>query len=89
MRIADTASGDEVVATFLRGDLDSPRFGDRLRALLHADGTDVSVIADADLTDPRRTSTAVRSSRDTTTTGLAASTCSAASRRHWSGHARC
>jgi hypothetical protein len=52
MRLVGTASADEVVATFLRGDLDSPRFGGRLRALLHADGTDVSVIAEPDLADP-------------------------------------
>lgn len=51
MRLVGTASADEVVATFLRGDLDSPRFGDRLRALLRDDGRDVSVIAEPDLTD--------------------------------------
>jgi hypothetical protein len=52
MRLVGTVSADEVVATFLRGDLDSPRFGDRLCALLDADGTDVSVIAEPDLSDP-------------------------------------
>jgi hypothetical protein len=52
MRLVGTISADEVVATFLRGDLDSPRFGDRLRALLREDGTDVAVVTNPDLADP-------------------------------------
>src|SRR5438034_6949345 len=46
MRIVRTASEAEVVATFLRGELESPRWGEGLRALLAEDGLDASVLDD-------------------------------------------
>lgn len=46
MRVVRPASEAEVVAAFLRAELESPRWGDRLRALLTADGVDASVIDD-------------------------------------------
>ena len=45
------ASEAEVVATFLRGELESERWGERLRALLRDDGVDVSVLAQPNLDD--------------------------------------
>jgi hypothetical protein len=44
MRIVRTASEAEVVAAFLRGELDSPRWRDGLLALLREDGVDSSVV---------------------------------------------
>jgi hypothetical protein len=44
MRIIRAASEAEVVAAFLRGELDSPRWGDRLLELLREDGADPAVV---------------------------------------------
>jgi hypothetical protein len=52
MRVVRSAPADEVTATFLRGDLESPRFRDRLLGLLRADGADPKRIARPDLGDP-------------------------------------
>jgi hypothetical protein len=46
LRIVRPASESEVVAAFLRGELESPRWGDGLRALLAEDGLDASVLDD-------------------------------------------
>jgi hypothetical protein len=46
VRIVRPASEAEVVATFLRGELESPRWGEGLRALLAEDGLDASVLDD-------------------------------------------
>jgi hypothetical protein len=40
VRILRRAEEAEVVAAFLRGELDSSRYGDRLRTFLARDGTD-------------------------------------------------
>ena len=53
MRIVRTASEAEVVAAFLRGELDSSRYGERLLALLRADGADVSVVRRPNVDDPQ------------------------------------
>jgi hypothetical protein len=52
MRILGPASADEATATFLRGELESPRFRERLAALLDEDGADHELVADPDLADP-------------------------------------
>jgi hypothetical protein len=44
MRIVRAASEAEVVAAFLRGELDSPRWGERLLELLREDDVDISVV---------------------------------------------
>ncbi len=49
MRVLRSASEAEVVATFLRGELDSPRFREPLLAVLERDGRDVSVVTHPDL----------------------------------------
>jgi hypothetical protein len=49
MRVLRSVSEAEVIATFLRAELDSPRYGDTIRELLAADGRDVSLIARPDV----------------------------------------
>jgi hypothetical protein len=44
MRIVRTATEEEVVAAFLRGELESPRWRARLLDLLREDGVDASVV---------------------------------------------
>ncbi|SRR5712692_9267417 len=51
MRIVRTASEAEVIATFLRGELDSPRYGERLRAFLREDEMDASVVSRPNVDD--------------------------------------
>jgi hypothetical protein len=51
MRILRPATEDEVVAVFLRAELDSGRYGPVLRQLLERDGIDVDVLARPDLAD--------------------------------------
>jgi len=51
MRILRTASEPEVIAAFLRGELDSSRFGERLVALLREEGLDTSVVRRPDIED--------------------------------------
>jgi hypothetical protein len=51
MRILRPATEDEVVATFLRGELDSGRYGPVLRTMLKRDGAAVEVLARPDLAD--------------------------------------
>ena len=53
MRIVRTASEAEVVATFLRAELDSARWGERLLAFLREDGVDPSVVSRPNLGDPQ------------------------------------
>jgi hypothetical protein len=52
MRILRPATEDEVVAAFLRAELDSGRYGEVVRKLLERDGVDADVLARPDLTDP-------------------------------------
>src|SRR5712691_6932502 len=52
MRIVRTATEAEVIAAFLRGELDSPRYGERLLALLREDGVDASVVSRPHIDDP-------------------------------------
>jgi hypothetical protein len=52
MRILRRAAEDEVIAAFLRGELDSGRYGPVLRSKLERDGVDVGVLARPGLTDP-------------------------------------
>jgi hypothetical protein len=52
MRIVRAASEAEVVAAFLRGELTSDRWGDRLRAFLSEDGADQAVVERPNLDDP-------------------------------------
>jgi hypothetical protein len=51
MRTLRKASEDEVLASFLRAELDSPRWGDRLLELLREDDVAESVLRTPDLTD--------------------------------------
>jgi hypothetical protein len=51
MRLIRAASEAEVVAAFLRGELDSPRWGDRLLELLREDGVDPAVVRAPSLDD--------------------------------------
>jgi hypothetical protein len=51
MKLGRTVREAEVVATYLRGELDSSRFGVALATLLAADGRDPSVLARPDLAD--------------------------------------
>jgi hypothetical protein len=51
MRILRPASEDEVIAVFLRAELDSGRYGEVLRKLLDRDGVDLDVLARPELTD--------------------------------------
>ena len=52
MRILRAVPEAEVVAAFLRGELDSPRYDKRLLELLHADDVDVSILRTPNLEDP-------------------------------------
>ncbi len=52
MQFIERISEDEVVASFLAGELDSERFGDSLRALLRRRQSSTSLLTDPDLTDP-------------------------------------
>jgi hypothetical protein len=51
MRIVRPASEAEVIAAFLRDELDSPRWGDRLLELLREDGADAAVVRTPNLDD--------------------------------------
>lgn len=51
MRILRTASEAEVVATFLRAEIESARWGDDLRKILRDDGVDESVLSHPDVDD--------------------------------------
>src|SRR4029453_9493254 len=51
MRIIRVSSEAEVVAAFLRGELDSPRYGERIRELLPAAGLDESALLAPELED--------------------------------------
>jgi hypothetical protein len=53
MRIVRPASEAEVIAVFLRAELDSERWRDRLLELLRGDGAAVSVVATPNLHDER------------------------------------
>jgi hypothetical protein len=52
MRTLRPASEDEVIAVFLRAELGSGRYGEKLRKLLDRDGVDIEALAQPDLTDP-------------------------------------
>src|SRR5436190_8589090 len=49
MRIMRAASEAEVIAAFLRAEIESKRWGDTLRALLREDGVDEAVLVDPDV----------------------------------------
>ena len=51
MRIVRAASEPEVVATFLRAEIESTRWGDKLRTLLREDGAEEAVLVRPDLED--------------------------------------
>jgi hypothetical protein len=51
MRIIRSSSEAEVVAMFLRAELDSPRYGERIRELLPAAGLDTSAVLAPELED--------------------------------------
>jgi hypothetical protein len=51
MRVIRGSSEAEVVAAFLRGELDSPRYGERIRELLPAAGLDESALLAPELGD--------------------------------------
>lgn len=51
MRTIRSASEPEIIAVFLRGELDSPRYGDRIRDLVRDAELDESVLLAADLDD--------------------------------------
>lgn len=53
MRILRESSEAEVLATFLRAELDSSRYGDTVRALLDQAGEDESLLREPRITDPR------------------------------------
>ena len=53
VRVVRTASEGEVVAAFLRAELDSARWGERLLAFLRQDGVDPAVVSNPDLGDPQ------------------------------------
>jgi hypothetical protein len=52
MRLLGPSSEDEMVAVFLAGEVDSPRYTDAVRALIASAGTDESLVRDPDLADP-------------------------------------
>jgi hypothetical protein len=52
MRIVRDSSEAEVVATFLRGELGSPRYGEILRTLLREAGEDERVLKEPEIGDP-------------------------------------
>ena len=49
MRLIERVSEAEVIAEFLRAEIDSPRFGPRVRARIQEDGRDPSVVLKPDL----------------------------------------
>ena len=51
MRLIERIAEADVIAEFLRAEIDSPRFGPRVRARIEADGRDESVVRMADTTD--------------------------------------
>jgi hypothetical protein len=51
MEVAGPCSDDEMVACFLRGELDSPRFGARLHDAIRAAGLPEQVVSEPDLED--------------------------------------
>ena len=51
MRLIERVDEAEVVAEFLRAEIDSPRFGPRVRARLAADGRDESIVRAPDVRD--------------------------------------
>src|SRR6266516_1472578 len=51
MRLLGSSSEDEMIAVFLRGELDSGRYGEKLRALLARDRRTEDVLRRADLGD--------------------------------------
>jgi hypothetical protein len=51
MRLLHPVGEDEMIATFLRGELGSGRFGETLRALLGRDGRDSAVLRSPDVAD--------------------------------------
>jgi hypothetical protein len=51
MRLIRSSSEAEVVAVFLRAELDSPRYGERIRELLPAAGLDMSALLAPELGD--------------------------------------
>ena len=51
MRVLRAASEAEVVAAFLRGELDSPRWGERLLELLREDDVDASLVRTPNVDD--------------------------------------
>ena len=51
MRLLHRVSEDEVIAVFLRGELDSSRYGEKLRAFLARDGRELGVLRSPDLGD--------------------------------------
>jgi hypothetical protein len=53
MRIVRDSSEAEMVAAFLRAELDSSRYGDRVRALLDEAGADEGLLRRPRITDPR------------------------------------
>jgi hypothetical protein len=53
MPVLRPCSEAEVIAAFLVGELDSPRFGPQIRALLANDGRDTSIVERPSLTDER------------------------------------
>jgi hypothetical protein len=53
MRVVGPISEPEVVATFLRGELDSARWGEALRALLREAGEDERVVSRPNVADAR------------------------------------
>jgi hypothetical protein len=52
MRVLRAIAEDEMVAVFLRGELDSSRYGEQLRGFLTRDGRDPAVLRRPDLDDP-------------------------------------
>ena len=52
MRLLHPVGEDEVVATFLRGELDSERYGEKLRRLLARDGRALDVLERPKVADP-------------------------------------
>ena len=51
MRVLRAATEAEVVAAFLRGELDSPRWGERLRELLREEDVDASLVRTPNVED--------------------------------------
>lgn len=52
MRRLEDVSEDEFIASFLGGEVDSPRFGDSLRALMRDAGWPLSLVTAPQLSDP-------------------------------------